>query len=124
MLVSALVLAPLFEEVIYRGLVQSAMLTHFGPAARWPIILAAALLFAAIHAGAVAWHVLPGLMVLGVLLGWLYERTGSLLAPVLVHMGFNLLNVVLALVMAKAAAIHEAGAEAVATLGTIVERMP
>ncbi len=102
-LISALVLAPLFEEVIYRGLVQSALIAHFGHDARWPIILAAALLFGVIHAGAAAWHVLPGLVVLGVLLGWLYERTGSLLAPVLVHMGFNLLNVAMALLLVDAA---------------------
>lgn len=110
-LVSALVLAPLFEEVIYRGLVQSALLAHFGTAARWPVILAAAALFGLIHAGAAAWHVLPGLFVLGILLGWLYERTGSLLAPVLVHMGFNVLNVAMAMLM-----VHAAG-DAAATVG-------
>lgn len=94
-LTSALVLAPLLEEVIYRGLVQSAIRGHLGPAAHWPAIFGAALLFGGVHAGAAAWHALPGLMVLGVILGWLYERTGSLLAPVLVHFAFNLINVML-----------------------------
>lgn len=100
-LASALVGAPLLEEVIYRGLVQSALLSHMGQTARWPAILGAALLFGGIHAGAAAWHALPGLVVLGVVLGWLYERTGSLLPPVLVHFGFNLLNVLLALLMTR-----------------------
>jgi len=43
-----------------------------------------------------AWQVLPSLFVLAVVLGWLYERTGSLLPSVLVHMGFNAINIALA----------------------------
>jgi membrane protease YdiL (CAAX protease family) len=40
---------------------------------------------------------LPGLLVLGVVLGWLYERSGSLLPCVLVHAGFNALNIAMVL---------------------------
>jgi membrane protease YdiL (CAAX protease family) len=116
-LAAALALAPLFEEVIYRGLVQSALLEHFGIEARWLVILTSALLFGAVHAGPAAWHVLPGLVVLGVLLGWLYERTGSLLAPVLVHFGFNLVNVALALLLTGAAPETNAALGVLAVLG-------
>jgi membrane protease YdiL (CAAX protease family) len=42
---------------------------------------------------------LPGLLVLAVVLGWLYERWGSLLPCVLVHALFNSGNCALALLM-------------------------
>ena len=38
-----------------------------------------------------------GLLVLGLVLGWMYERTGSLWPGIVLHTGFNALNIVLAL---------------------------
>ena len=95
LLTSALVLAPLLEEVIFRGLVQTAFLSVTRRGRRWWVVIIAAGIFTGMHIGQ-PWQVLPSLFVLGVVLGWLYERTGSLWPSVLVHAGFNAVNVALA----------------------------
>ena len=91
---SAVIVAPLLEEGIFRGLVQTCLLEVFGRGRRWAALITAALLFTLIHTQ-VPWQVLPGLFTLGIVLGWLYERSGSLLPCVLVHSGFNAVNVIL-----------------------------
>lgn len=99
-LLSALVVAPLLEELLFRGFVQSALLNVLGPAHRWTVVLLAASVFTLVHvSGAIQWQTLPGLFVLAVGLGWVYERTGSLLPPVLMHMAFNTINVAMATLM-------------------------
>ena len=95
LLASAVLVAPLLEEVIFRALVQTSLLGVWGPARRWLIVVTAAVVFTAMHTGQ-PWQVLPSLFVLGMILGWLYERSGSLLGPVITHAGFNAVNVVLA----------------------------
>jgi len=84
---SATLLAPLLEEIVFRGLVQTALLGALRR--RWVVVLLAAGLFAGIHVGSAAPQALAGLWVLGIVLGWVYERTGSLLPCVIVHVGFN-----------------------------------
>jgi membrane protease YdiL (CAAX protease family) len=96
-LVSFCVVAPLLEEIIFRGLVQTVLLRTLGADHRWPVILGAAGVFVAVHVEHVDWVGLPGLLVLAVVLGWLYERWGSLLPCVLVHVLFNSSNCVLTL---------------------------
>ncbi len=95
--ISAIVVAPLLEESIFRGLFQTALREVEGAAQRaWCVILVSAALFAMVHVGS-PWQVFPGLFVLGIVLGWLYERTGSLWPGILVHAGFNAFNVAQAL---------------------------
>lgn len=93
LIVAAVAIGPLLEEIVFRGLLQTLLLEVFGRRQRWLVIVTAAAMFAVVHLGATSWHALPGLFVLGVVLGWLYERTGSLLPCVLVHAGFNALNI-------------------------------
>ena len=95
LLLSAVVIAPLLEELIFRGLVQSALLAILGSARRWLIILIAAVVFVLIHSG-LPWQVRPSLFLLGVVLGWAYERTGRLWTSILIHAGFNGVNAALA----------------------------
>jgi hypothetical protein len=61
--------------------------------ARCVTIFFAALLFAMVHIGGAAWQTVPSLFVLGVILGWVYERTGSLLPCILIHAIFNGVNI-------------------------------
>lgn len=102
--VSAVLVAPILEEAIFRGIVQSVMVEVAGEAKRWGVVFIAAFVFAIIHANTATWEnwqALPGLFVLGLVLGWLYERSGSLWPSVLVHMSFNVLNIVMALSMVE-----------------------
>jgi len=95
MLVSVVAVAPLLEELIFRGLLQTALAETLGWSSRWAALLIAAAVFATVHLGAVPWYGLPALFAFGVVLGWTYERTGSLWPAILAHAGFNALNVAL-----------------------------
>ncbi len=73
------ILAPLTEEVVFRGAVLRKLLTITRPA--WAVALSA-LLFAVVHGNlAQGCHAL----IIGVLLGWLYVRTRSIVPCVVVH---------------------------------------
>jgi len=84
------VVAPLLEEFIFRGLVQNALLEWSGR--RSIALLLGSALFTLIHAPGVPWQSLPGLFVLGLGLGWLYERYERLLPCIICHAAFNLAN--------------------------------
>ena len=92
---SAVVIAPILEEMTYRGLLQTALLHMLGEDRRWPAILITAACFALVHSRVAAWQAMPGLFVLGVVFGYLYEKSGSLLPPILVHLCFNALNIIM-----------------------------
>ncbi|MCC6579142.1 MAG: CPBP family intramembrane metalloprotease [Phycisphaeraceae bacterium] len=97
LLLSAIVVAPLLEEILFRGLVHQALAGILGmDRIRARIILAAGL-FAFIHVGGVTWHVLPSLFALGLVLGYLYERTGSFVPSWTTHLMFNAFNVAVAM---------------------------
>ncbi len=87
----AVVIAPVAEEFIFRGLIFSGLKKLGWPKCGW---LLASLLFAAIHGSAPIF--LP-LFVFALVLTWLYEKTEGLLAPVLAHSAFNAANLVLLL---------------------------
>lgn len=83
MAVAAVVAAPLCEEIVFRGYFYPVMKRHAGP---WPAAVCASLVFAAAHGNLTA--LLP-LFVFGGLLVLVYEKTGSLWAPIAVHCCFN-----------------------------------
>lgn len=89
------VLVPLAEEAGWRGLLQPS-LRRAGMKPLWAV-LATAALFTSIHWTVIAPEGratgLAMLMVLGVALGILRERTGGITASVLLHALFNALNV-------------------------------
>ena len=83
----AVVAAPLTEELIFRGCLYGILRQVGG---RFTAIAVSSLLFALIHG-----HIpsLAGLVILAVGLSLLYEKTGSLWAPILLHAGFNGLSI-------------------------------
>lgn len=78
LVVTVAVVAPLGEEVVFRGLLHRALRIPLGRQAA----MVSSALFAGIHLYLI--HFLP-VFVLGILLARLYERRGSLLAPVVAH---------------------------------------
>lgn len=82
----AVVLAPLAEEFVFRGLLFSGFKKIGWPRTGW---VAVSLLFALIHFSAPIF--LP-LLVLALALTWLYEKTEGLMAPILAHSLFNAIN--------------------------------
>lgn len=77
--------APLVEEIVFRGVVQRRLERRIGPAAAIP---AAALVFAALH---FLPRVLVPLLVLGAALGYVTWATRSLWPAVLLHVANNTL---------------------------------
>lgn len=80
---SALVLAPLGEELFFRGLLFRRLALGVG---RWPALVTSALLFAAFHGN------IRGLVVyfwLGLVFAGAYAATGRLSCAIAVHVGNN-----------------------------------
>ena len=89
LLAGVAVLAPLWEEVVFRGLLFAALARRFG---FWPAALLSSALFAALHfEGSVALFAVatPQLLLFGVAMCWLLQRTGSLAAPIVFHAVHN-----------------------------------
>ena len=73
-------LAPVCEELVFRGAVLRSLLRWAGH--HWVAIFVSALLFALVHANPAQ---MPHAFVIGLLLGWLYYRTDSVVPGVVYH---------------------------------------
>ncbi|HSM92074.1 MAG TPA: type II CAAX endopeptidase family protein [Anaeromyxobacteraceae bacterium] len=93
MVAAAAVVAPLCEELAFRGYLTSALLSRHRPALA---IGGSALLFALLHLDPVR---APSILVLGVIYGWLSVRTGSIWPGVIAHATNNAIAAALALRM-------------------------
>ncbi len=91
----AAVAAPFGEELFFRGCVQTLLKRYLR--SRWGAVVCTGVVFGLIHC-AQPQAVLP-LALLGCALGFAYERTGSLVCPMLLHAIFN--GVTLAYQMAE-----------------------
>ncbi len=85
LIASALVLAPLVEEFLFRGLLQPALTAW--SRRPWLVIVVCGAAFGLFHHPLT--HVEPALTVFGVFLGFLYAKTGSLTLVILTHAIFN-----------------------------------
>jgi membrane protease YdiL (CAAX protease family) len=77
-------LAGLCEETLFRGPIQKGLMRRLGV---WPAIVIASILFAAAHLD------LPGMPIrtfLGVMLGWIVVRTGSIFPAMVMHAMYDL----------------------------------
>jgi len=75
----AVVAAPLFEEFIFRGIILDGYLKNYKP---MPAIVVSALLFGIIHGNLVQGI---GAFVLGLVFGWLYWGTRSIVPAIFLH---------------------------------------
>jgi membrane protease YdiL (CAAX protease family) len=85
----AVVLGPLFEELLFRGFLLPLLQRALGP---WPAIVLAAVGFSLLHGAQYKWSwqdlLLIGLA--GVAFGYARYKTGSTAAAALLHGGYNL----------------------------------
>ena len=89
---SAAFVVPVFEELLFRGLIQSFFRTHLH--SPWLAIFLASMVFVVMHG---IWqHWLP-LMALSVCMGYAYEKSGSILRPICIHIIFNSVSITAAL---------------------------
>ncbi len=91
-LIVTVCLAPaICEEIAFRGLVQHWLQTAIKP---WRALLLASALFAAIHGSIISF---PILFLVGMLLGWVKLKTGSLYPSMLIHFLHNWIVIEIAL---------------------------
>ena len=74
-------LAPVCEELVFRGAILRSLL-QWKPEKHWVPIAISAFLFALVHGNPAQ---MPHAFVVGLLLGWLYYRTGSVVPGVAYH---------------------------------------
>ncbi len=91
LIISAVIVAPLAEELLFRGFLYPAIKRFTDPVFA---MLCTALLFAAVHNNLPA---LVPLFILGIAFAIVYEYSGSLWTPIWMHALFNLTSIVLML---------------------------
>jgi membrane protease YdiL (CAAX protease family) len=89
-LVGAVVLAPVAEELLFRGILYQALRKHVGVALG---IASSAVIFAGLHVRPVA---APALLMLGIGLAAAFERTRSLYPSMAMHAAYNGVIILLA----------------------------
>lgn len=99
---AAVIGAPFVEELIYRVFLQGALLKWLK--SPWLAIIFSSLIFAGIHRiggdeHGVPWHALLPIFAVGLSCGIAYERTKRVGVPIMMHVCFNLYNVLLAVMI-------------------------
>jgi membrane protease YdiL (CAAX protease family) len=103
--VVAVVIAPVLEEMIFRGLFQTVIRSFFESrdskletrSRVWLPIFISSGLFSMVHGNVPHW---PALFLLGVCLGYAYEKSGSLFRPIFIHAFFNAITITFVLLEA------------------------
>ena len=80
---------PFVEEILFRGLLHDWLHRRFGAVAA---CIGSAAIFAGAHGILV---LLPALFVVGVMLAWARQKSGSLWPPIILHGSFNSIMVLL-----------------------------
>ncbi len=92
---SIVIFAPVLEELLFRGFLQTYIRQHLG--SKQAIFITSAC-FAFFHysgdQGLGNIPIIASLFVLALFLGFLYERQGSLLAPITLHASFNAISII------------------------------
>ncbi len=83
------IVAPLTEELLFRGLLLGGFLKNYSLKKS---ILVSSLLFGLFHLN--PWQFFSAFFI-GILLGWVYYRTGNLLYSILLHAFFNAIPVII-----------------------------
>ena len=90
------ILAPLAEEVVFRGAILRTLLGIMSKKNHWVAIMISAAIFGIVHANLAQFI---NALLMGLLLGWMYYRTGSLVPGILLHWVNNTMAYVLANIM-------------------------
>ncbi len=102
---AAVIFAPLTEEIMFRGILFKALIRR----GRWLAFAVTAVVFTAVHvlgldpgnmAGSAA-VVLPPILVLGLVLAWITDRSGRLGPAIFLHSGWNMLAALILLIPAE-----------------------
>ena len=79
-------ISPIAEEVIFRGLMLTTLRKSMHP---WVAIVLSSIVFGVVHGNPIGIIYATGM---GILMGWLYHKTKSLVASCIFHMVYNLVS--------------------------------
>jgi membrane protease YdiL (CAAX protease family) len=82
--ITMVIAAPVVEELIFRGIILDGLLRKY---TALKSILISSLIFGLVHLN--PWQFIAGLII-GIFAGWVYYRTRSLSASIIIHMAANL----------------------------------
>jgi membrane protease YdiL (CAAX protease family) len=93
----AVLIAPLVEETLFRGYLYPMFARSFGV---WPGIILTGVLFGFMHGAQLGWtwSLVSVLIMVGIIFTFVRARTGSVFASFLMHLGYNSLISVFALI--------------------------
>jgi CAAX protease family protein len=77
------IVAPILEELIFRGIILDGLLKKYSPIMS---ILISSILFGIVHLS--PWSFVTGL-IMGIFMGWVYYKSKSLLATIIIHASAN-----------------------------------
>jgi membrane protease YdiL (CAAX protease family) len=92
-ILSVTVLAPIFEELFFRGMLYPALRNYLG---RTSGLLMNAFIFALLHFQPAG---MPSLFIVGLILAYLYEETGSLYSSMIAHSINNIVVLLLTILL-------------------------
>ena len=104
--ISIAVIAPLVEEVVFRGFIYGGLRRKWGVTLS---VVVSALIFSLAHSFSVGGSILllaPSLFIAGVALALVYERSRSLIPGMALHSSFNLIAVAAIFLIGTHAACH------------------
>ncbi|MGH7666771.1 MAG: lysostaphin resistance A-like protein [Candidatus Dormibacteria bacterium] len=104
--ISLAVIAPLVEEVVFRGFIYGALRRRFGVTLS---VVVSSVIFALAHTFSVGGSIVllgPSLFIAGVALALVYERSRSLVPGMVLHASFNLIAVAAIFLVGTNAACH------------------
>ncbi|PHV12551.1 CPBP family intramembrane glutamic endopeptidase [Chitinimonas sp. BJB300] len=82
-IITVCILAPILEEMLFRGIILRSFLYQYR---KWPAIIGSSFIFGFAHLN--IYQFVVG-VVIGSILGWLYERTHSLYPGIFLHSLYN-----------------------------------
>jgi len=83
--------APVFEEILFRGIILKGLLNKYSPVTA---IVISSILFGIAHMN--PWQFIAAFTI-GIFVGWIYYRTSSLLLAIVIHATANLTGFVMGL---------------------------
>lgn len=99
--ISVIILAPVLEETIFRGIILNGLLKTYSPQTA---IVVSASIFAFVHLN--PWQAIPAFLG-GLLMGWMYWKTNSIIPGMILHFVNNLFSTLLGLAFKDADTIKQ-----------------
>ncbi|EHQ29261.1 CPBP family intramembrane glutamic endopeptidase [Mucilaginibacter paludis] len=88
-IIMGIVAAPILEEILFRGIILNGLLKNYSPQ---KAIIVSAAIFGLVHLN--PWQAIPAFLG-GLLMGWMYWKTNSIIPGMLIHFANNLFSILL-----------------------------